>query len=60
VPTLVVTGDEDELIPVDESRAIAAAVKGASLVVIPRAGHLSNLEQPDAFNNALNAFLTKL
>jgi 3-oxoadipate enol-lactonase len=60
VPTLVVTGDEDELIPVDESRAIATAVKGASLVVIPRAGHLSNLEQPDAFNNALNAFLTKL
>lgn len=60
VPTLVVTGDEDELIPVDESRAIAAAVKGASLVVIPRAGHLSNLEQPDAFNHALNAFLTKL
>jgi 3-oxoadipate enol-lactonase len=60
VPTLVVTGDEDELIPVDESRAMAAAVKGASLVVIPRAGHLSNLEQPDAFNHALNAFLTKL
>ncbi len=60
VPTLVVTGDEDELIPVDESRAIASAVNGATLVVIPRAGHLSNLEQPDAFNHALNAFLTKL
>ena len=60
VPTLVITGDEDELIPVDESRAIAAAVKGATLVVIPRAGHLSNLEQPEAFNNALNTFLTKL
>ena len=60
VPTLVITGEEDELIPVDESRAIAAAVPGASLVVIPRAGHLSNLEQPDAFNHELNAFLTKL
>jgi 3-oxoadipate enol-lactonase len=60
VPTLVVTGDEDEMIPIDDSRVLAAAVTGASLVVIPHAGHLSNLEQPDAFNHALNAFLTKL
>ena len=60
VPTLVITGDEDELIPVDESRAIANAITGATLVVIPRAGHLANLEQPDAFNNALNAFLARL
>jgi len=60
VPTLVITGEEDELIPVSESRAIAAAVPGATLVIIPGAGHLSNMEQPDAFNTALNAFLTKL
>lgn len=60
VPTLVITGDEDELIPATESRTIAAAVPGATLVVIPGAGHLSNMEQPDAFNTALNAFLTKL
>jgi pimeloyl-ACP methyl ester carboxylesterase len=60
VPTLVITGDEDELIPVDESRAIAKAVPGASLAIIARAGHLSNLEQPDPFNNALTAFLAKL
>ena len=59
-PTLVITGDEDELIPVDESRSMAAAVPGATLVIIPKAGHLANLEQPDAFNHALNAFLTKL
>src|SRR5688572_2362783 len=60
VPTLVITGDEDELIPIDESRAIANAVPGATLLLIPRARHLSNLEQPDPFNNALTAFLTKL
>ena len=60
VPTLVITGEEDELIPIDESRAIADAVPGATLLLIPRAGHLSNLEQPDPFNNALTAFLTKL
>ncbi len=60
LPTLVITGDEDELIPVDESRSMAAAVPGATLVIVPKAGHLANLEQPDAFNTALNAFLTKL
>jgi 3-oxoadipate enol-lactonase len=60
VPTLVITGDEDEMIPVDESRRMADAIPGARLVIVPRAGHLSNLEQPDAFNNALNTFLTTL
>lgn len=60
LPILIITGDEDELIPVEESRSMATAVPGATLVIIPRAGHLANLEQPDAFNNALTTFLTKL
>lgn len=60
VPTLVITGEEDEMIPVEESRRIAAAIPGATLVILPAAGHLANLEQPEAFNNALNAFLTAL
>lgn len=60
LPSLVITGDEDELIPVEESRSMAAAIRGATLVIIPKAGHLANLEQPDAFNDALHAFLTKL
>lgn len=60
VPTLVITGEEDEMIPVDESRRMASAIPGAKLVVIPGAGHLANMEQPDAFNNALNTFLTTL
>jgi len=60
VPTLVIVGEEDELTPPEESRRIAEAVAGATLVTIPAAGHLSNLEQPDAFNAALNGFLAKL
>lgn len=60
VPTLVIVGDEDELTPPEESRRMAEAVPGATLVTIPGAGHLSNLEQPDAFTAALNGFLTKL
>lgn len=60
VPTLVIVGEEDELTPPEDSRRIAEAVPGATLVTIPAAGHLSNLEQPDAFNAALTAFLAKL
>jgi 3-oxoadipate enol-lactonase len=60
VPTLVITGEEDEMIPVEESRRIASGIRGAKLVIIPGAGHLANLEQPDAFNAALSGFLTAL
>ncbi len=60
VPTLVVVGDEDEITPLAESQRIADAVPGASLVVIPKAGHLSNLERPEEFNQALATFLGRL
>jgi 3-oxoadipate enol-lactonase len=60
VPTLIIVGEEDSLIPVDESQRLADAIPGAKLVAIPAAGHLSNLEQPDAFNHALDAFLVSL
>jgi len=39
---------------------MAGAIRGAKLVIIPGAGHLANLEQPDAFNESLNGFLTGL
>jgi 3-oxoadipate enol-lactonase len=60
VPALIITGAEDDMIPVDESQRMADAISGATLVVIPSAGHLANIEQPDAFNTALNTFLTAL
>jgi pimeloyl-ACP methyl ester carboxylesterase len=59
VPTLVLVGEEDVLTPPDEARAMAAAVPGARLEVIPRAGHLANLENPAAVNTALEAFLPR-
>lgn len=58
VPTLVVVGEDDALTPRANSETIAKAVPGARLAVIPRAGHLSNLENPDAFNQALDEFLS--
>jgi pimeloyl-ACP methyl ester carboxylesterase len=60
VPTLVITGAEDEMIPVDESRRMARDIKGAKLVIVPGAGHLANIEQPEPFNAALSEFLNTL
>jgi len=53
VPTLVIGGDEDALIPPEESRAFAEAIPGARLTLIPGAGHLPPIEQPDRVNQAL-------
>jgi len=57
VPTLVVCGAEDVLIPSGESRAIAESVPGARLAIIPAAAHLPNYEQPEAFNRVVREFL---
>jgi pimeloyl-ACP methyl ester carboxylesterase len=59
-PTLVVSGQQDTLIPPAEAAKLAAAVKGAKLVKIPDAGHLPCLENPEPFNAALIAFLDAL
>jgi pimeloyl-ACP methyl ester carboxylesterase len=56
-PTLVLTGEEDILIPPDESRSMAKAIPGAKLVVLPACGHLPNLEHPDAFRDAVASVL---
>ena len=60
VPVLVIHGADDQLIPVSEAEAMAAAVPDGRLVIIPDAGHLPNLEQPDAFNDAVIDFLEAL
>ncbi len=57
VPSLVVCGAEDVLTPVAESEAIHKGVAGSRLEVIPRAGHLANLENPAAYDAALLSFL---
>jgi len=59
VPTLVLVGAEDVLTPPSEAEALAAAIPGARLAVIPGAGHLANLENPRAVNVALRAFLDR-
>lgn len=57
VPTLVIVGSEDALTPPAESQALHAGIAGSRLVEIPGAGHLSSLENPEAFNAAVDDFL---
>jgi pimeloyl-ACP methyl ester carboxylesterase len=57
VPTLVAVGEEDQLTPQAEARTLQAGIRGARLAVIPGAGHLPNLEAPEAFNRILSGFL---
>ena len=56
-PALVIVGAEDGITPPAEAAAIQRAIAGSRVVVLPGAGHLSNLEAPDAFSRALSEFL---
>lgn len=57
VPALVVCGRADIIVPVEESRAMAAAIPGAQLKEFEGTAHLANLEQPAAFSELLGGFL---
>lgn len=56
-PALVVVGSEDPITPLAKAKELAGLLAGARLVVLEGAGHLANLEQPEAFNAALSEFL---
>ena len=60
VPTLIIVGEDDGVTPPDASRKLHEHIGGSRLVVLPEAGHLSNLEVPEAFNSALAEFLGEL
>lgn len=60
VPTRIIVGKDDTGTPVEVSEAMHAKIRGSSLVVLPDAAHLSNIEQAEGFNKALMDFLTVL
>ena len=57
IPSLVIVGEQDPGTPVSMAREIHENLPGSELVILPSAAHLSNLEQPGAFNQALAGFL---
>jgi pimeloyl-ACP methyl ester carboxylesterase len=57
MPALAICGREDVLTPADEMERMAGAIPGARFVRLEAAGHLANLEAPEAFNREVNDFL---
>lgn len=60
VPTLVIAGGDDQIIPAEESREWAARIRNARLLEIPEAGHLTPLEQPIAVLREIREFLGRM
>jgi pimeloyl-ACP methyl ester carboxylesterase len=60
VPTAILVGAHDKIAPQATAEAMRSRIPGAVLHVIPNAGHFSNAENPEAFNEALVAFLSRL
>jgi 3-oxoadipate enol-lactonase len=58
VPTLILVGDEDGITPPALSEELKSTIRGSQLQMIHAAGHLTNAEQPDAFNAAIESFLS--
>jgi pimeloyl-ACP methyl ester carboxylesterase len=60
VPTLLVWGDADQRSPLSIATQLRDAIPGAELVVIPNAGHVSNMEQPEVFSASVRRFLLSM
>jgi pimeloyl-ACP methyl ester carboxylesterase len=56
MPTLVLTGDTDRIVPTEQSVRLAGELPKATLVVIPQSGHVSHEESPEAFMEAFGKF----
>ncbi len=60
VPTILIFGQEDKITNVESAEKMASQIQGAKLSVIPNAGHLSNLENPQVFNSTVLEFLRSI
>jgi 3-oxoadipate enol-lactonase len=60
VPILILCGKEDKITPLAQSEILHQHVAGSTLYSIPKAGHLSNLEQPELFNQHITEFISSL
>ena len=57
VPVLILVGEEDKITPPETAQFMHKAINGSVMSIIKNAGHLSNLENPDQFNEHLIKFL---
>lgn len=56
-PTLIIAGADDQLFPLSVAQVMAQAARNSQLVILPDAGHISSMDQPAAFNQAVKEFL---
>ena len=59
-PTLVIVGRDDGITPLAVAEKMTANIRCAQLVILEKAGHVSNLEQSEGFTDAMRKFLTSL
>lgn len=59
-PTLIIVGELDLATPPSDAHLMSEQIPGAQLKIIPGAAHLPNLEQPEAFNDAVRSFLASM
>jgi len=60
VPTLIVVGEDDALSPPDVARDMHGRIPGAEIAILPKAGHLANMEAAEGFNAAVADFLARM
>jgi len=60
LPALILVGDKDFFTPVSEMEVVASKLKNSKLAVIENAGHMPNMEQPEAFNKAVKTFYAEI
>ena len=59
-PALIIHGADDQIIPLREADTMSRQLPGSHMCVIPQAGHLPNMEQPERYNRALREFILSL
>jgi pimeloyl-ACP methyl ester carboxylesterase len=57
IPTLIVWGENDPIVPLDDGKDFAAKIPGAKLVIVPKCGHAPSIERPEQFMAAVKPFL---
>jgi pimeloyl-ACP methyl ester carboxylesterase len=60
MPILVITGDDDRIVPTANSVKLAGVVPNSKLAIIPNAGHVPHEEQPALFMQAVDEFIKNL
>ena len=60
IPALIIVGEEDSVTPPAQAQQLKDNIPGSKLFIIPKAGHMSNIEQPELFNKYVNNFLSEI